>query len=214
MGRACSPAAVATSGGHPDRHPDFPRRGAGLWSARGQHEPAGGSIRGARRGARGARSRARRARFGSRRGDRARRGAGDRQDAPAGGARGAGGRARSPGARRLGLGARARPAVLGVRGCARRVPAGARPAAARRARERCAGGARARLPVAVRARQRGTTWRSSTSAIAAIARCARCSSSSRRAGRSCSCSTTSTGPTRRPSSCSARCCAGRRPRRC
>ena len=33
-----------------------------------------------------------------------------------------------------------------------------------------------------------------------------------RRSRSCSCSTTCTGPTRRRSSCSARCCAGRRPR--
>ena len=60
----------------------------------------------------------------------------------------------------------------------------------------------------------GARWRSSTSATAAIARCASCWSCSRRSSRSCSCSTTCTGPTRPRSSCSARCCTGRPRRRC
>ena len=59
-------------------------------------------------------------------------------------------------------------------------------------------GALARLPFAVCARDR-ERWRSSTSATAVTGRCARCSSTLRRRGRSCSCSTTSTGPTRPPS---------------
>ena len=56
------------------------------------------------------------------------------------------------------------------------------------------GRARARPPVAVRARRR-RRWRSSTSATAATAPCASCSSCSPRRSRSCSCSTTCTGPT-------------------
>ena len=73
-------------------------------------------------------------------------------------------------------------------------------------------GVRARLAVALGARNARARRRSSTSATATTARCARCSSSSRRRGRWCWCSTTCTGPTRRPSSCSAHCCDGRRPR--
>ena len=52
--------------------------------------------------------------------------------------------------------------------------------------------------------------RSSTSATAATAPCASCSSGSPAPGRSCSRSTISTGLTRDPWSCSARCCAARR----
>ena len=52
-----------------------------------------------------------------------------------------------------------------------------------------------------------------TIASARTARCGGCWSCWRRPSRSCSCSTTSTGRTRARSSCSARCCAGRRPRR-
>ena len=148
-------------------------------------------------------------------GGRARRRAGDRQDASAG--RAVASRADARGhlvLAGIGVGARARPAVLGLRGCARRVRARAR----RRPLstpldEDVRGGARARLPVALSAGDGAERARSSTSATAATARCARCSSSSRRHSRSCSCSTTCTGPTPARSSCSARCSAGRRPRR-
>jgi len=53
-----------------------------------------------------------------------------------------------------------------------------------------------------------------TSAIEAIARCARCSHSWRTRRRSSSSLTTSTGPTRRQSNCSGRCCAARRLQPC
>ncbi len=56
---------------------------------------------------------------------------------------------------------------------------GLEPGRAGRARRGRADGARARLPVAVGARDRARRWRSSTSATAATARCARCSSASR-----------------------------------
>ena len=114
--------------------------------------------------------------------DRARRRAGDRQDAPARRARRPRGRARAPRPLGLGLGARARPAVLGLRGRARRVRARARArAASTRLDDDVRSGARARLPLADGARERPRGWRSSTSATAATARCASCSSSSRRA---------------------------------
>ena len=54
----------------------------------------------------------------------------------------------------------------------------------------------------------------STSATAATARCASCWSSAQGRGRSCLCSTTSTGPMRHRSSCWVRCSIGRPPRRC
>ena len=60
---------------------------------------------------------------------------------------------------------------------------------------------------------RPASVRSSTSAIAATVPCVPCSSSSHPRSRSCSCSTTCTGPTRPRSSCSERSCGGRPPRR-
>ena len=77
-------------------------------------------------------------------------------------------------------------------------------AARRRARRAGAGPAR-RWPTTPRRRRRCCR----TSATARTGRCASCSSGSRRAGRSCWSSTTSTGPTPRRSSCSPRCCAAR-----
>ena len=85
------------------------------------------------------------------------------------------------------------------------------PQLARGARRRRPSRARARLPVAVgaRGRPRGGAPARALSQPSRRARAARAARG--RQGRSCSCSTTSTGPTRRRSSCSARCCAGRRP---
>ena len=109
--------------------------------------------------------------------------------------------------------ARARPAVLGVRRRARRVPrrrssragwSGSTTTSA--ASSRTVFPALGRRPGEPRAR----SW---TSATAPTARSASCSSRSRRPSRWCWCSTTSTGPTPPRSSCSARCCAARRPRR-
>ena len=107
------------------------------------------------------------------------------------------------------LRARVGPALLGLRGRARRVRRGARSAPPGVARGRRAGRARAGAPVAVRVRRSGRGRRSRTSATARIAPCGSCSSAWRPPSRSCSCSTTSTGPTQPRSSCSAPCCAGR-----
>ena len=72
-----------------------------------------------------------------------------------------------------------------------------------------------RLPVALAARRPAATPPLQRRALPHPSRGARAARAARRpTSRWCWCSTTSTGLTRRRSSCSGRCCAGRRPRRC
>ena len=197
MGRACAPNARARhQAATLIPHPDFAFRRTPIYPRRTEKWPCVPAISS---GGRRARDRDSDALLDALDqgvcSARARRRARDRQDAPARRARRPRGRPRPARPLRLRLRARARPAVLGLRGRARRVPARARPGAARRPRRRRPHRARARLPVADGARGPRRTSRSSTSAIAATAPCGRCSSSSRRRSRSCSSSTICTGPT-------------------
>ena len=136
-----------------------------------------------------------RARSGPRGRGRAGRRAGDRQDASARRARRPRGRQRAARPLGLGVGARARSAVLGLRGCARRVRARARPESRLQPRRGRANGARARLPLAAALATEHDValqherYRSPPRG----ARAARAPRGG--ASRSSSCSTTSTGPT-------------------
>ena len=137
-----------------------------------------------------------------------------RQDAPARRASSPCRGGRVPGARRLGDGVRARPAVQRLGGRARRLRrlAGARP---RRSLERGArGGALPSDPIrpAAQRRRPGNGCRRALPNTPRGAQAAR--APRRRAGRSWSCWTISTGATRRPSSCSPGCCSAHPRLRC